>query len=191
MARKVPIRTHNQLFLVLFLVVLLAGCSSLNPEKENTAYFIPPTIAVTQAAVPIATIVPAQTDATPAAASETGCSNLLAYLKDLTVADGTMFSPGESIDKRWVVENQGTCNWDFRYSLRHSGGDPLGARIEQSLVPALAGSQSVIRVIFTAPIEPGKYRSAWQAYTPDSKPFGDPIFIVIEVIARVIPSPFP
>lgn len=170
-------------------MILLTGCNSFEPGKKEAAYFIPPTLAITTTPVPVATVATAATSIAPEATSEAGCSNLLAYIKDLTVADGTMFSPGESIDKRWLVENQGTCNWSFRYSLRHSGGDPLGALTEQSLTPALAGSQSVIRIEFTAPAQPGKYRSAWQAYTPDSKPFGDPIYIVIEVIPRVIPTP--
>ena len=109
-------------------------------------------------------------------------------MKDLTVADGSIFSPGEKIDKRWLVENQGTCNWDARYSLRFTGGQPMDAPAEQSLVPALAGSQVMVRIIFTAPAEPGKYRSAWQAYTPDSKPFGDPFFIEIEVLPGSSPA---
>lgn len=191
MVKKVPIRTPDRLIPVLVILVLITGCTSVSSGKGDTAYFVPPTIAITPTAVPMATAVPVLTSAAPAATSEAGCSNLLAYLKDLTVADGTMFSPGESIDKRWLVENQGTCNWDYRYTLRHSGGDPFGAQSEQSLVPALAGSQSVIRIEFKAPNEPGKYRSSWQAYTPDSKPFGDPIFIVIEVISRTVPSPRP
>ncbi len=52
----------------------------------------------------------------------------------------------------------------------------MDAPTEQSLVPALAGSQAMMRIIFTAPAEPGKYRSAWQAIHPDAKSFGDPIF---------------
>jgi hypothetical protein len=186
--KKVLIRIHNRLIPVLIIMVFSAGCNSQATGKEEAAYFVPPTIAVTSTPVPVATIAGA---ATPEATSESGCSNLLAYIKDITVADGSIFSPGESIDKRWLVENQGTCNWNIRYSLRHSGGDPMSAVTVQSLAPVLAGSQSVLRIMFTAPLEPGKYRSAWQAYTPDSKPFGDPIFVVIEVISRVIPSPLP
>jgi hypothetical protein len=182
----VPIRTRKTSVLAWLSLVLLAGCNVFKPGTAEAVYFVAPTLAVTTTPVPVATI--PVSPATPLATSETNCSNLLAYINDLTIPDGSMFSPGESIDKRWLVENQGTCNWNFRYSLRLSGGEPMGSMTEQSLVPAIAGSQSVIRILFTAPDKPGKYRSAWQAYTPDAKPFGDPIFIEIEVITRVVPT---
>jgi hypothetical protein len=188
--KKVPIRIINRLTPVLLVSAVLAGCSGFASGKEEAAYFVPPTIAVTPTPVPVVTAVPTR-QAAPAATSESDCSNLLAYVNDLTIPDGSMFSPGETIDKRWLVENQGTCNWNSRYSLRLTGGEPMDVPVEQSLVPALAGSQAVIRIGFTAPSEPGKYRSAWQAYTPDARPFGDPVFIEIEVIARVVPSPVP
>jgi hypothetical protein len=169
---------------------LLAGCQVIKPTETPPGYFVPPTAAATMAPEP--TITP-ESASTPVRkpTEDAGCSNLLAYIKDLTIPDGSMFSPGESIDKRWQVENQGTCNWNSRYSLRLTGGDPMGASTEQSLYPALAGNQAVIRINFKAPAEGGKYRSSWQAYSPDSKAFGDPIFIEIDVIPRVAPSPLP
>jgi len=157
------------------------------PPTETAELFIPPSQEET--ATPI--LDPTGTPDAPAVVltEDDNCSNLLAYIQDITIPDGAIFSPGEKIDKRWLVENQGTCNWNSRYTLRLSGGDPMGADTELSLIPALAGNQATIRILFTAPDEGGKHRSAWQAYTPDSKPFGDPIFIEIEVIPRVAPSP--
>jgi hypothetical protein len=148
------------------------------PPRETTGIFLPPTLAVT--ATPIQFRTPESSPAVSLPKSD--CTNTLAYIKDLTVADGAIFAPGEKIDKRWLIENQGTCNWDARYSLRFTGGQPMDAPAEQSLIPALAGSQAMVRIVFTAPAESGKYRSAWQAYTADAKPFGDPFFIEIEVL---------
>jgi hypothetical protein len=178
------IRTHRFPVVLLFILILLTGCNALGPDREQAAIFVPPTLSVTTTPVPF--ITPAASLVFTAPKSD--CSNTLAYLKDLTVADGSIFSPGEKIDKRWLIENQGTCNWDSRYTLRFTGGQPMDAPTEQSLVPALAGSQAMVRIIFTAPAEPGKYRSAWQAYTSDSKPFGDPFFIEIEVLPRSSPA---
>jgi hypothetical protein len=179
------IRTVRQLFTPLILVFVLTGCNVFEPTKEQAAIFLPPTIAVTSTPVPFITPVSSLVYSAP----RSDCSNTLAFLKDLTVADGSIFSPGEKIDKRWLIENQGTCNWDARYSLRFVGGQPMDAPTEQSLFPALAGSQVMVRIIFTAPSEPGKYRSAWQAYTPDSKSFGDPFFVDIEVLPGSTPAP--
>ena len=60
-------------------------------------------------------------------------------------------------------------------------GLPLGAPESMPLYPARAGTTATIRVLFTAPQEPGTYRSAWQAYDALGDPFGDPIFIEIQV----------
>jgi len=116
-------------------------------------------------------------DSTPSAT----CVDVLSFMNDLTVPDGTEVSPGSSIDKRWEVRNNGTCNWDERYHLRLLAGSEMGAETEQALFPARSGSSAVIRMIFTAPTEPGNYRSAWQAYNPDNLPFGDPFYIEIVV----------
>lgn len=172
-------RTIRTLLLTGFLTIAIAGCDGYLSTGEQPALFLPPTSAVTSTPAPVSTNV-----STPiSAVTEEACSNTLVFIRDLTVADGTIFAPGEKIDKRWLVENQGTCNWNSRYFLKFTGGQPMDAKIEQSLVPALSGSQAVVRIIFTAPDEPGKYRSAWQAYTPEPQPFGDPFFIEIKVLS--------
>jgi hypothetical protein len=168
----------------LVIMLLMSSCNGLEPARETSGIFLPPTIAVTSTPVPFVTPEPSQAAAQP----KSDCSNTLAYIKDLTVADGAIFEPGEKIDKRWLVENQGTCNWDSRYSLRFAGGQPMDAPQQQALVPALAGSQAVVRIIFTAPSEAGKYRSAWQAYSADAMPFGDPFFVEIEVLKNSPPT---
>lgn len=182
-----PIRKTKRFLAVLVCCISLVSCGIIPPTAQTTDLFIPPSQELTITPV----FVPTEEQETPIAipTDDEDCSNLLAYIQDLTIPDGAFFSPGEKIDKRWLVENQGTCNWNSRYTLRLTGGDPMGTTTEQSLIPALAGNQATIRILFTAPNEGGKHRSAWQAYTPDSKPFGDPIFIEIEVIPRVAPSP--
>jgi hypothetical protein len=92
--------------------------------------------------------------------------------------------PGASIDKQWLVQNNGTCNWDSRYRLRFAGGLEMGAQTEQALFPARAGNQATIRIAFTAPGEPGTYATAWQAVDPNGQPFGDPVFMEINVQAE-------
>jgi hypothetical protein len=178
--KMAAIRKNRFLLFPLFFLLIITGCDGLDSNREKAGLFLPPTIAVTSTPVPFFTPVSSQAASLP----KSDCSNTLRYVKDLTVVDGSIFSPGEKIDKRWLVENQGTCNWDVRYSLRLTGGQPMDAPSEQSLVPALAGTQAMVRIIFTAPTEPGKYRSSWQAFSPDSKPFGDPFFIEIEVLPK-------
>lgn len=109
------------------------------------------------------------------------CTDNLDFLEDLTIPDGTVVSPGVSIDKQWLVQNSGSCNWDARYRLKFVGGDALGAATEQALYPARAGMQVIIRIQFTAPAEPRTYKTAWQAFGPQGEPFGDAIFMEIVV----------
>ena len=113
------------------------------------------------------------------------CSNLLTYLEDLTIPDGTVVRPGESLDKRWLIQNNGSCNWNENYRLKLLSGPPLGVSEEQALYPARGGTQAVIRILFAAPDEPGLQRSAWQAYTPEGEAFGDPIYIEISIESSV------
>jgi hypothetical protein len=61
----------------------------------------------------------------------------------------------------------------------------MGAEIEQALFPARSDSEAEIRIIFTAPQEEGTYQALWQAYSPSGEPFGDPIFLIIEVDASL------
>lgn len=109
------------------------------------------------------------------------CKNDLSWVQDITIPDGSNVKPGESLDKQWLVTNSGGCDWDSRYRLKNTGGDPLGAPAEQALYPARAGTQATLHILFTAPQAAGAYKSAWQACGPDGAAFGDAIYIQIVV----------
>jgi hypothetical protein len=170
--------------------LLLAACSVLpgsRPQADNLSNlgsqvtpFLPPTLGpATPKSPPQTPTVASAQPLSPASA----CSDKLVFLDDLSIKDGTVFQPGAQLDKRWKVENGGTCNWDQHYRMKLIAGSELGVPAEQALYPARSGSQAVIRIVFTAPAEAGNYRSAWQAYNPQGDPFGDPFFIDIVVAA--------
>jgi hypothetical protein len=166
----------------------LAGCQSLPGLEDGQAeqgIYLPPTsaqiaapdVASTRIATATSPASPIEAQATPTPR----CTDNLRFVTDLTVPDGTQVAPGSPVDKQWQVENNGTCNWDSRYRLKFIAGADLGAPLMQALYPARSGTQPAIRITFTAPAEPGTYRSAWQAYSPQDEPFGDPIFVEIIV----------
>lgn len=187
-------------YVVFFIFLLAAGGCAPSTESE---FFIPPTAAPASPTAVVTLIslwtatatleASPQPDLTPtpdvtstpeASPSPTleNCANDLKYLADLTVPDGEIVNAGEKIDKQWLVRNSGTCNWDERYRLKLVGGfPPLGAEITQLLFPARAGSEVTIQIFFVAPPSSGVYRSAWQAYDPDGLPFGETIYIEINV----------
>jgi hypothetical protein len=109
------------------------------------------------------------------------CADNLTFLNDLTYPDGTVVLPGESMDKQWLVQNTGTCDWDARYTLRFIGGDPLGAEEVIPLYPARAGARVTLSILFVAAAAPGTYESVWQAARPDGTLFGDAVFLLITV----------
>jgi predicted small lipoprotein YifL len=174
-------------FLLIVLSFSLAACGSRGtPTEGPDEFFRPPEAA--NAPTPFSTkpidanLSEANpTQALPATPAPV-CIDGLRYQEDLSIPDGTQVSAGQTLDKRWQVENTGSCNWDERYRVQLIAGSEMGAAPQQALYPARSGTQAVIRMLFTAPNEPGAYRSAWQAYTPQGNPFGDPFFI--EVIVR-------
>lgn len=150
-------------------------------EAVDTAFASPTAIEIT---LPTATATPrpSPTPEEPTATPPPPCVSSLRYLGDITYPDGTLVSPGQSIQKQWQVENNGSCDWQAGYRLKLVGGFPLGVFGEVALYPARAGTQAVIEITFTAPPAPGPYRSAWQAFDSNGNPFGDVVYI--EVIAQ-------
>ena len=167
----------------LIALLVLVGCAG----RTTPTPYVPPTLAPTspltapeteeRSSLSTEAIAFEEPETTPTPA----CTPDLAFLDDLTIPDGALVGPEMELDKRWQVENSGTCNWDAGYRLKLIAGPDMGAAPEQALYPARSGSQAPVRILFVAPEEAGVYRSAWQAFDPRGEPFGDPIFIEILV----------
>lgn len=157
------------------------GAFSFN-QPAVTPY-IPPTLAGSPdpllpaegraESIPTLTPTPPAPRATPTPA----CLDNLTFVEDLTLPDGSQVTPGSEMDKRWRVENSGSCNWDQGYRIRMVFGPEQGFPTEQALYPARSGVQATLRIVFTAPEEGGDYRIAWQAFNPQNESFGEPFFI--------------
>jgi hypothetical protein len=168
---------------IIFLPGALSACTGRpafpRPPYATTAPpYVPPTRAIPS---PNPIQQPTSTPGERSPIAPPPCTDQLTFIDDLTIPDGSVVIPGEILDKRWQVENSGTCNWDERYRLRLIAGSNLGSPPELALFPARSGTQAEIRILFTAPEQADFYRSAWQAYNPDGEPFGDQIFIDIVV----------
>jgi hypothetical protein len=182
----------NNSFLTLLLLALVASSCVLpapRPAGQSGTPFRPPTLAPT--------ITPTAGDPNlvgEGTSNPIDCNDGLTFVSDVTIPDGTEVAPKSRVDKRWEVENSGTCSWTGKYHLKLVGGEALGAKDVQSLLPLKAGAKGDIRVMFTAPSEPGAYSSAWQAYNADDVAFGDPIYLQVTVTekpqaATVAPAP--
>jgi len=165
--------------------LLAAACSSssptANPSPQGPAIAEPLAL---PSPVPSPTIVIPTVRAT--------CTDGARFLEDLTIPDRTHVGPGAALDKRWSVQNSGTCDWGPDYRLVHQGGSGIEGPSEIALFPARGGAQAIWQVSLRAPEQPGEYQSRWQARAPDGTLFGDEVFIVVVVdrpAATMTPSP--
>ena len=174
--------------LLILLLILVAACS---PSSKSTpfvpptapALLIEPTLILQPSPTSAIQKTPLPTIALPTATTNPeDCVNNLSFLSDLTVFDGTSVIYGSTIDKQWLVQNSGTCNWNEGYRLRYVGGATLGAAEELALYPAKSGTQAVIQISFIAPFGDGDYESAWQAFDPSGLAFGDVVYMRIVVV---------
>lgn len=161
----------------LLIAIFIAGCGAAPhlpaPGSTETPLFKPPTLSVATA------IPPSSSGSRPTVV--TVCTDKLNFVADLTINDGTVVAPNSTLDKRWEVENAGTCNWDERYRIKLASGPAMGIDTEQPLFPARSGTRATIRLVMTAPAKPGAYRSAWQIFNPNNEKVGDVLFIDIVV----------
>ncbi len=164
----------------------------------NPVITVGPTAAGATPAAVVETAAPPASEATAApliepptvAAPEVPCVNDAAFLRDVTIPDGTQFLPGQPLLKKWGVQNTGTCDWGPNYRLAFIGGDSLAAASELALYPARAGAEATWEIPMVAPQTPGAYTSRWQARDPAGNLFGAVVFIKITVIPMpTAPSP--
>ena len=144
---------------------------------------LPPTpiiVQVTNTPVPTSTPVPPATQVT--------YCDWAAFIKDVSIPDGTVLAPGETFTKVWRLKNRGTCTWTSDYMLVFSSGSQMGAKTVVSFPGNVAPGQTVdVAVILTAPSVPGSYSGYWMLRNSSGALFGTgdkaniPFFVDIRV----------
>lgn len=122
---------------------------------------IPPT----STPLPTATLVPTSTPTT--------YCDWAAFVKDVTIPDGSLFDTGEMFTKTWRIQNRGTCTWTPDYMLVFTSGESMGGTTALRLPGYVAPGQTVdISVTLTAPDRPGDYTGYWMLRNPSGTLFG-------------------
>jgi methionine-rich copper-binding protein CopC len=105
------------------------------------------------------------------------------FVADVTIPDGARLAPGSAFEKRWAVENTGNSTWGPAIAVVFSGGEAMTAAVRQPAPPIQPGATAEVTLALHAPREPGRYRGEWRLVAPDGTPFGDRLWVLIEVKA--------
>lgn len=112
-----------------------------------------------------------------------------AFVADVSVPDGTPFSPGFQFTKIWRLRNAGTCTWTTSYSLVFYRGEQMGGPYSVNIPTTVSPGQTVdVAVGLVAPRLPGSYRGDWILKNASGASFGvgangtNPIWITINVV---------
>jgi hypothetical protein len=99
--------------------------------------------------------------------------NLAQFVADVTVSDGTIFTPGSTFVKTWRLKNIGSCAWTLDYDLFFVSGDKMNGSTLLDLPKKVNPGETVdLSVTLTAPTPPGTYLGNWQLRTPGGQTFG-------------------
>ena len=141
--------------------VFTAAALTVQAQLTQSAPFSTPTLPLsvaTNTALSVPTL-PAATR--PPAASATAVCDQAAFVKDITIPDGSQVAPGASFTKTWRIRNSGACQWSG-YTLVFDSGELMGATSPQTIGAVAPGQEVDLSVNFTAPLAAGSYRSYWR-----------------------------
>lgn len=156
-----------------------------------------PSLTATQAPTETAVSTQAQTDTVtpgPEATLFSGtpgtATDDLAEWVSQSIADGTVFAPGETFTIVWTLKNAGKSTWTPFYLLRFYSGDVFGAPEEIFLDrDVLPGETIDIVIPMTAPTALGEYRSDWVMGNPSRSNFKEAVYLEIAVANPATSTP--
>jgi hypothetical protein len=132
----------------------------------------------------------------PPEVTPSSAGDVLLFVEDVTIPDGTIFEPEEPFTKTWRLQNAGENTWTQGYALRFHEGDQMGGPFEILLQQTIDPNQTVdLSVELIAPEEPGLYTGYWIMRNADGLTFGtgpdkdQPFFVMIEVRIPGEPTP--
>lgn len=118
--------------------------------------------------------------------SEDTC-NISKFVSE-TIPDGSVYDPGDTFTKSWVIRNNGTCDWTTGYRFVFEEGDQMDGATSMNLDHTVKPGESyTFEVDLTAPSANGDYTGVWRLKSDDGKKLGK-YWVKITVGAPVVPS---
>ena len=116
----------------------------------------------------------------------------LSYVRDVTIPDNTVMTPGQTFTKTWLVSNSGTCAWEPGFVFNVVGGeamDGVSVTLNQTVDP---GRQYEFSIPMVAPTDiTGEIKGIWQLSDTNSNFFGDGVYVLIEIPGGATPTATP
>jgi len=169
-------------WMVLLLTLSACNLPSVNPEGQTgsltaaaqtvQAQLPTPTLPAVQVTltptftvvpgIPV-TLTPPPTLTLPVIVSPTSNCNIMQFVDDVTVDDGTIMTPNQAFTKTWRLKNVGTCAWTTSYAVVFASGNAMNGPATQALTGTVNPGQTVdISINLTAPGSPGDYTGYWK-----------------------------
>src|SRR5215216_484859 len=148
------------------------------PSQVDYASTLDVVVAQTVAAAPSPTATLYIPNATPVPPTKTPVPTAASYcdwatfVKDVSIPDGTLLSPGEVFTKTWRLQNRGTCTWTPDYDVVFYGGAQMSGTTMQVPGYVAPGQTGDVAVTFTAPTAPGHYSGYWLLRNTNGGLFG-------------------
>jgi len=156
---------------------------SPTPELALTSAFSTVVAQFTQQAKLTPSPQPSQTLAASATVGASNLAERALYVADVTIPDGTDFSPGTAFTKTWRLKNSGASTWTTAYTLAFISGEKMGGPDKVNLPSTVQPGATVdISVDLVAPSTTGTFRGYWKIINAAGKFVDDPVYVEIDVI---------
>jgi hypothetical protein len=147
----------------------VAAVATLTQEVLVTPTFTPTTPPLT----PTTAVIPTDTPKPPTITPTPVPCDAAEFVSDVTVKDGTVFSPGAEFVKTWRLRNIGSCTWNRDYELLFYKGDQMSEARAFDLPKIVGpGDRVDISVDLVAPDEAGIYRAEYILSNDEGDTFG-------------------
>ena len=120
--------------------------------------------------------------------SQSGFNNAI-FISDLTLSDGSVVSPSQSLTKTWRMKNTGSSTWGSGYQLVFLRGDQMGAPSSINVSNTSPGQIVDLSVNITTPSTPGNYAGYWRLRNSQGTYFGPEIWVKITISNNAPPPP--
>jgi len=152
----------------------------LPPPTQVATLTISPPLTLTLVSTPMPTIVGTML---------AGGADQAQFWADISVPDGSDFSPGQSFTKTWRLKNIGQTTWTEEYALAFLGGAQMGGPPAVPLATRVPPGQTVdISVNLVAPQETGTYRGYWEMRNAAGELFQQAVYVEIDVVGGTPPA---